>query len=202
MKIKEIGFVAVRKSSVYAGSMIYRHTFLADGFELKDNAFTAVHLTEQAMGDLLGGSVILSCKTQEVGGPSQLIIREALVIFTLEISHDPVQGPAEDPLKFAGTSLSECLKELSLNTEGIQIEAREWDQLISFESSIMATEILSKLRENDNRPTQGDELVILAGHITRLNKKLKKAGFLFEIRSIEPGKKGMWSQRFRLVRTV
>ena len=195
MNIREIGFVTLRELS--GGEFVCRHTFLAEGFEVNDKALLEVRSNERLMETILGGPVILSYKTQA------FVATEVLAVFTLEISHDPVQGPREDPLQLAAESLQACLKKLSLYVPSDQIEGKEWKQLISFESSTgSGEEIIRGLKKRKNQPTVAGNLTCLAGHITRLNDRLRRAGLMFEIRSIEPEKKGMISQRFKLVRTV
>jgi hypothetical protein len=87
----------------------------------------------------------------------------------------------------------------SVGEERDPITEESWGKLLSFDCPDACRNILKKLKANGNRPTLATELTCLAGHITRANRSIRRAGLGFEIRSIDPEKKGMWSQRFKLV---
>jgi len=88
-------------------------------------------------------------------------------------------------------------------TEDAVIPEESWERLFRYTSKLCLNghEILVRLKANDNRPTLATKLTSRAFNISNLNRELRVVCLPFEVRSIEPEKKGMWSQRFRLVPT-
>ncbi len=202
MKITEIGYVCLRESPLHKGSMIYRHTLIAEEFRVPEKALRNLELTEHQICLLFGGRAILSCKTQNDNGPIVLVATEVVLVFTLEVEHHIIE-PSDDPVKIAREKLMAYLEKLLLADGGNDITQQTWETILSIDCSDIYKTMFRKLRDNGNKPIRCWELT--RGVVMRIqgaNQVLKKAGLKFALKAVEPcnrGSGGLENKSFRLV---